>query len=150
MSARDIPAETSEFEELLNGQLHGILSWSRLADFWAGIDPAAGWYLYAVGEPVPQAPAAAAEVARFMDAIDALLRRDHDEDYCGIVYADRLENPNLIKIYDPGNLGVSCGSSKTPPLPGWIMSRVPPQSIERQGALPGNRKRWWQQLFSRR
>jgi hypothetical protein len=55
-----------------------------------------------------------------------LLREEHREAYCGIVYADDLENPRLIKIYDPNKLGSSCGSSKNPPGPGWIMSRLPP------------------------
>jgi len=41
------------------------------------------------------------------------LRADHHESYCGIVYADDLDKPRLIKIYDPNNLGSSCGSSKT-------------------------------------
>ena len=50
----------------------------------------------------------------FVTEIDRLLRQDHAEDYCGIVYADDLQQPRFIKIYDPNNLGVSCGySSKT-------------------------------------
>lgn len=44
-----------------------------------------------------------------------------------IVYADDLENPRLINICDPDKRGSSCGSSKNPPLPGWIMSRLPPR-----------------------
>jgi hypothetical protein len=50
-------------------------------------------------------PAAAADVSAFIERIDALLRAEHHESYCGIVYADDIENPRLIKIYDPNNLG---------------------------------------------
>jgi hypothetical protein len=75
------------------------------------------------------------------------LRAEHHESYCGIVYADDLENPRLIKIYDPNNLGSSCGSSKTPHPPGWIMSRLPPDEIIAIRAAPENRKRWWQGLL---
>jgi len=61
--------------------------------------------------------------------MDKLLRREHQEDYCGIVYANDLQTPGSIKIYDPNNLGVSCGYNDNPPLPGWIMSRIPPVDL---------------------
>ncbi|MBX3648339.1 MAG: hypothetical protein KF853_02070 [Rhodocyclaceae bacterium] len=137
----------SEFEALYCGRLWSLLSWQQLTDFWARIDRGAGWYLYAVGEPVPTAPAAAAEVERFIAETDALLRKEHHHDYCGIVYADDVEAPRMVKIYDPNNLGVSCGFSKNPPPPGWVMSRVPPVEVQRTGPLPESRRRWWQSLF---
>ncbi|MCK7500047.1 MAG: hypothetical protein MZW92_64195 [Comamonadaceae bacterium] len=40
-------------------------------------------------------------------ACDDLLRKEHREDYCGIVYADDLRPADAcVKIYDPNNLGV--------------------------------------------
>jgi hypothetical protein len=72
------------------------------------------------------------------------LRKEHHEDYCGIVYADDLDDPRLIKIYDPNHLGTSCGSSKNRILPGWIMSRMPPSDLDPPHFVPQNRKRWWQ------
>ena len=65
----------------------------------------------------------------------------------GIVYADDVESPRIVKIYDPNNLGSSCGTGKHPHPPGWIMSRVPPVGLERPGPLPESRKRWWRSLF---
>jgi hypothetical protein len=138
----------NEFEQLYAGRLWSLLSWQQLTDFWARIDRGAGWYLYAVGEPLPSAPAAAGEVERFIAETDALLRKEHHHDYCGIVYADDLEAPRMVKIYDPNNLGVSCGFSKNPPPPGWVMSLVPPVELQRPGPLPESRKRWWRTLFS--
>ena len=140
-------SEDSKFQRLLNGMLYSLMSWQQLADFWKRIDLEGGWYLYAVGEALPQSPADASQVGNFIKEIDVLLRHDHRESYCGIVYADNLEQPNFVKIYDPNHLGSSCGSSKNPPLPGWIMSRVPPSELELKWALPANRKRWWQTLF---
>ncbi|MBM3391325.1 MAG: hypothetical protein FJY34_05020 [Betaproteobacteria bacterium] len=139
----------NEFELLYSGRLWSLLSWQQLTDFWARIDRGAGWYLYAVGEPLPLAPATAEEVERFIAATDALLRKEHLHDYCGIVYADDLEAPRMVKIYDPNNLGVSCGFSKNPPPPGWVMSLVPPDELKRAGPLPEARKRWWRSLFER-
>ena len=105
-----------------------------------------GWYIYAVGEPLPNSPAAADDLLRFIDRIDAVLRTEHDEDYCGIVYADDLAAPRMVKIYDPANLGVSCGYSDNPPLPGWVLSRLAPVDLE-AARQPARRRRWWQRLF---
>jgi hypothetical protein len=144
-------AEPTEFQRLYTGRLWSVLAWDQLTALWQRIDPAAGWYLVAVGvSPAPtsgMAPADAAGVSAFIERIDALLRAEHHESYCGIVYADDLENPRLIKIYDPNNLGSSCGSSKTPHPPGWVMSRLPPDEIIATRAAPENRKRWWQGLL---
>ena len=138
-------APTSDFGRILRGILYSLLTWQQLSEFWSRIDPAAGWYLYAVGETPPDTPAQTAQVEAFIRQIDELLRRDHEEDYCGIVYADDLQHPRLVKIYDPNHLGSSCGSSKNPPLPGWIMSRMRPTEIQaKNNSLPANRKRWWQ------
>jgi hypothetical protein len=146
-----VTAEPTKFQRLYTGRLWSVMAWDQLTALWQRIDPAAGWYLVAVGvSPAPTSgmlPAAAADVSAFIERIDALLRAEHHESYCGIVYADDLENPRLIKIYDPNNLGSSCGSSKTPHPPGWIMSRLPPDEIIATRAAPENRKRWWQGLL---
>ncbi len=140
-------APSTEFDRLYTGRLYGVMSWKQLAEFWQRIDAASGWYLYAVGEPVPMAPASEAEARHFIEHIDALLRTEHHEDYCGIVYADDHALPTIVKIYDPNHLGSSCGSSKNPPLPGWIMSRHPPTDLKPTGHIPAGRRRWWQNLF---
>jgi len=137
----------SEFEQLYTGRLWGLLSWQQLSDFWARIERDSGWYLYHVGDALPQAPANPDEVGSFIARIDELLHKEHHHDYCGIVYTDDVQVPRLVKIYDPNNLGVSCGSSKHPPAPGWVMSRVPPVELRRAGPLPESRKRWWRTVF---
>ncbi len=137
-----------DFDAKLNGLMFSLMSWQQLADFWPRINRQAGWYLYAIGEPVPNTISDASHVEAFISEIDALLHRDHHEDYCGIVYADNLDNPGFIKIYDPNNLGVSCGSSKNPPLPGWIMSLTPPGELVPKHLVPEGRKRWWRNLWA--
>ncbi|MDP2822129.1 MAG: hypothetical protein Q8O52_05540 [Sulfuritalea sp.] len=155
----------TEFQRLYTGRLWSAMRWDQLTALWQRIDPAAGWYLQALGVACPpsgipgtQGEAAptvahaanaadAATVSAFIERIDALLRAEHHESYCGIVYADDLENPRLIKIYDPNNLGYSCGSSKNPPGPGWIMSRVKPDEMAAARPPPENRRRWWQSLL---
>ncbi len=141
--------QNSSFANVYNGSLYGLMSWQQLAHFWEkSIDADAGWYLYAIGETLPEDPADANQVKQFIHEVDTLLRREHDEDYCGIVYTDDIEEPTLIKIYDPNHLGSSCCSGKTPPpLPGWLMSLMPPDELTPHRVIPANRKRWWQSFF---
>lgn len=139
-------ADTDAFERSYNGTLYSVMRWDQLTAFWQKIDADAGWYLYAVGQDVPHAPSPADKVQQFTRELDDLLRREHHEDYCAIVYADDLDNPHFIKIYDPNHLGSSCGSSatKSSVLPGWLMSLTPPRELEISGVVTGQRKRWWQ------
>lgn len=150
-SAAD-PVPGDPFLRAFRGSFTSALRWSDLDALWMRLraDAKGGWYLYAIGEPPPVAPADAAKVEYFIEAIDALLRREHDERLCGIVYADDLRIPSLVKIYDPNNLGVVCGSSSQPPLPGWVMSKLAPVDLPATRLLPKGRRRWWQRLFADR
>ena len=138
--------------EAYKGSFRSLMRWHQLDAFWEKLKTAAddGWYVYAVGEEPPQVPLDRQHFNSFIDEVDVLLRREHDEDYCGIVYADNVEAPAYIKIFDPNNLGVSCGFSEAPPLPGWILSRIQPVELETALRPPNNRRRWWQKLFSKK
>lgn len=143
------PAAVSRFHALFRGYFVSLLSWDQLTGFWDTLRAraGAGWYIYAVGEELPVTPRGREEVLHFIQEIDTLLRHDHDEDYCGIVYTDSRDEPSFVKIFDPNHLGVSCGSSKNPPLPGWILSLVPPEELRSERILPERRRRWWHTLW---
>lgn len=138
----------SEFTHRMQGQFHGMLHWHQLDDLWARVraEPE-GWYASLVGQPPPEAPLEAEALGNFVAEVDALLRREHEYDYCGIVYADDPARPGLIKIYDPHNLGSSCGCSGVKIPPRWVLSRILPDPIADDAPLPGARRRWWQALF---
>lgn len=142
-------AGADPFLSAWRGSFTSALRWPQLDALWERLRADAGgnWYLYAIGEPPPEAPADAAQVLQFIEEIDRLLRAEHPEDFCGIVYADAPAAPTLVKIYDPNNLGVSCGYSDNPPLPGWVMSKLPPVDLPATQLLAANRKRWWRRLF---
>ena len=137
------------FLAAFRGSFKATLRWHQLEHLWEVLrrDADGDWYVYAVGEEPPGTPADAGQVSRFIDEIDKLIREEHDESFCGIVYADDLENPSFVKIYDPNNLGMVCGYSENPPLPGWVMSKLQPVDLEAAMPPPGNRRRWWQRLF---
>ncbi len=131
------------------GSFTSALRWHHLDALWELLDEIAddNWFVYAIGEPPPEEPVSANDLRRFLSEMASFLRQEHDEDYCGIVYADNLQQPSLIKIYDPHNLGVSCGFSDNPPLPGWVLSRIQPCDLPSTRVVPNNRRRWWRKLF---
>ncbi len=139
------------FYEKFKGSFSSCLRWEDLDDLWETLRQHAdnGWYIYAIGENTPVKPATATELETFISEIDSLLHREHEEDYCGIVYADNKTEPSFIKIYDPNNLGVSCGFSDDPPLPGWILSLLAPKPLEDKSVLTAQRKRWWQNIWNK-
>jgi hypothetical protein len=137
------------YRAAFRGRFENVLRWEQLDTLWSVLqqDAAGGWYIYAVGESPPQSPADEKLVKNFIGEIDQLLRKEHDEEYCGIVFADSMDSPRFVKIFDPHNLGVSCGFSDNPPLPGWILSKLQPADLEAPVSLPGNRRRWWNRLL---
>ncbi len=146
------PTEQNDaFLNAFNGGLSNLLRWPQLDALWARLrqQQEGSWYAYAVGETPPSAPLSADELDTFIQEIDILLRREHQEDYCGIVYVDKPESPRLIKIYDPNNLGVVCGFSAAPPLPGWVLSLDPPCDLQKALPPSANRRHWWQRLWQK-
>ena len=141
--------ESPDFLTVFRGRFKGIRTWDDLDNLWQRVKAFKdlSWYIYQVGEPVPDSTVGAESLVRFVDEVNTLLHTEHDEDYCGIVYVDDTEQPRFIKIFDPNNLGVSCGFSTNPPLPGWIMSTIPPADLPAAFPPPGNRRRWYQRLL---
>jgi len=139
----------SPYLRAYNGRLKGILRWQELDTVWGRLQRLSedGWYVYAVVETPPMAPASRDEFERFLVDVRQLLLDEHKEDYCGIVYADDHDRPNFVKIFDPNNLGKVCGSSDVPPLPGWTLSRVAPDDLEHAFPQAADRRRWWQRIF---
>lgn len=139
------------FYEKFKGSFTSCMRWNNLDDLWKTLrlHTKTQWYVYAIGEAIPENTTTPDALDNFINEIDALLRKDHEEEYCGIVYYDDKEHPSFIKIYDPNNLGVSCGFSDDPPLPGWILSTLPPKPLENKSVLTQQRKRWWKTLWGK-
>ncbi|MES9855079.1 MAG: hypothetical protein ABW166_00545 [Sedimenticola sp.] len=146
----DILESEQAYLTAFRGSFTSALRWHHLDDLWQRLrqQPGVDWYIYAIGETPPSACADRERFHAFIQEVDLLLRREHHEDYCGIVYADDLKVPGFIKIYDPNNLGVSCGYSDNPPLPGWVMSKLKPCDIPANQVLAANRKQWWRRIFN--
>jgi len=120
------------------GSFKGIRHWHELDDFWAFLETIndGQWFIYDTHQAPPTVPVSADEFSRFLQTSNNLLHEQHQEEYCGIVYVDNMDKPEYIKIYDPANLGVVCGFSDNPPLPGWILSRLAPCDLHNNTPVP--------------
>jgi hypothetical protein len=135
--------KAEDFHGRLKGTFYGVLQWSQLDELWARLK-AGQWFFYQIGEALPVTPLSGDELAVRLDALNTLLRQDHDFHFCGIVYADDLERPTLVKVYDPNHIGSSCSCSEAPSPPAWVLSIAPPALIEKHVPVANNRRRWWQ------
>jgi hypothetical protein len=140
-------SEDSPFMQAFRGRFQGVRRWEQLDELWSCLRGQKSWYIYAVGEEPPREPSSVQQMDTFIKEIDRLLRAEHEEEYCGIVYVDNLPAPAFVKIYDPNNLGMVCGSSEIPPLPGWILSRTAPVDLPSAITPPARRRHWWQRLM---
>ena len=142
-------ADLNPFISAFQGKFTNMLRWEQLDGLWDSVrQTKKNWHIYAVGEAPPEKTVTEQQLENFLIEITHLLKEEHQEDYCGIVYTDNKDNPSFIKIYDPNNLGVVCGFSSNPPLPGWILSELKPTDLNASLPQPGNRKRWWQKIFN--
>lgn len=141
-------SETIDFASRLEGRFVGILRWEGLDALWDTLlQSGKAWYFYQVGSERPQLPLKGDGLRNALNELGLLLRREHEHDYCGIVYADNPEDPTLVKVYDPNHLGSSCGSSGLVIPPRWVVSLDKPTEILDHAPTPNNRKRWWQRLL---
>lgn len=129
---------SNSFEERLWGNFSGVLRWEDLDALWEKIlSEPEGWYLYEVGEGVPERPIEPARLGESLHDVRRLLREKHKHDYCGIVYVDFPVLPTLVKVYDPEDLGMVCGPGGERVLPRWILSRERPQPLRGTNAAQG-------------
>lgn len=136
------------FSQQLNGNFVGMLDWPQLDALWLRVrSEPQGWYASQSNEAVPTTPLSVDALNHFIDEVDALLRREHKQSFCGIVYADNREQPAFIKIYDPHNMGSFCSCSSAPVQPLWVLSRIKPEPLEEDTPRPGARSSWWRRLF---
>ena len=139
-----------DFEQILGGRFEGILRWPDLDKLWLQVQASTqAWYIYEVGMDVPDTPIPADGLAGEIGAIDKILRDNHDEDYCGIVYVDNPDVPTLVKVFGPKNLGASCGSSGSKTWPRWILSHIAPTQVGIKLDDKG-KPAWWKSFSFKR
>jgi len=137
----------SDFLTAYNGRMSGVLRWAQLDNIWQHLDATDGWYLYQIGATLPNAVISAEQLTQSIADIDTFLREQHETSYCGVVYADSLSEPTLLKIYHPRKMGASCGSSGSTVLPKWTLSKHPPIDLLEWSLAKDDKPAWWKQML---
>ena len=135
------------FLQTYTSRMSGVLRWPQLDKLWQKLDAGEGWYLYEIGNDVPTRPLDSPALQQAVKQIDAFLRQEHDAEYCGVVYADSLINPGVLKIYHPKKMGASCGSSGSTVLPKWTLSRQPPIDLVEWALEKDQKPAWWKHML---
>lgn len=127
---RDINAELPDtpFWRAYGGKFAGIPGWDKFDRFWARFEELGGdWYVFDPTGDAPDAPetdpAAARAEAR------ACVEQMRNRGFCGSVFADDLDAPSFVKVFDPYKMGGVCGGSGDRVLPRWIFSRIAPDPL---------------------
>ena len=128
MKLDDLP--DTPYWRATQGFFSGVLRWPEMADLWARLkaDPDR-WFVFDTQGPPPRAPLPAGEFLAFLDDVETFVRARHRHDYCGFVYVDDRCRPKVVKIFDPAEMGSSCGCSGELVLPRWLVSRLPPDPL---------------------
>jgi hypothetical protein len=72
-----IGADAAAFHKRLKGTFYGMLQWKDLDALWGRVR-AGQWFFYQIGEMLPGKALSGDELALRIDALDKLLRQDHD------------------------------------------------------------------------
>jgi len=131
------------------GRFIGVMQWNVCNTLLEKLiaEPATDWYLYDTLTPVPQTTISADELVENLTDIHTILKTEHRERYCGIVYVNDLKNPTFVKIFNPNNLGKVCGSSENPPIPQWLLSKTKPEDVVEKFSPPTKNKRFISKLL---
>lgn len=118
----------STFLTAFHGSFAGLLRFEQFEALCERIGADEGWYLYALANPPPAHPLSPAALQLTLADLIERLRPHATEGRCGFVYVDDLAQPAFIKIYDPAKFA-ACGMRRTKPRPGWVLSKLKPESV---------------------
>ena len=109
------------------GHSTGLLTWPDIDTFWETLarNPS-GWFVYDLSSTPPKTPLPEAGFPRFLDTAKTLVNTRRELSHSGAVYTNNRATPTLVKIFDPSNMGTSCGGGHALVLPRYILSKIPP------------------------
>ncbi len=133
------PFPDTPFWQAYQGSFSGLMNWQRVEEFFDALaENTEGWYVFQMDGPLPEAPLNAAEFKTRLAEMRDLTLTYRDASHCFSLFADHQTDPQFIKVFDPGNLGASCGSSGSRIYPRWTVSRIKPDAPVPVAEEPAN------------
>lgn len=122
------PLPDTPFWRLYQGRASGLLHWPEVDAFWATLSQTpSGWYVYDLETPPPENPHSPADFSTALKAAQSLVNARRDRSHSGAIYIDNRETPAFIKVFDPSNMGTSCGGAHDMIFPRYIFSKAKPE-----------------------
>ncbi len=127
MSRQTLP--DTRFWRAYQGRAEGLLNWADIDALWPLLarDPE-GWYVYDLETRPPETPLDTEDFMAFLAQAGALVNSRRDRSHSGAVYIDNRATPAFVKIFDPANMGTSCGGDHDMIFPRYILSRIRPDA----------------------
>ena len=121
------PLPDTAFWRAYQGRAAGLINWKDVDALWPLLSKQPeGWFVYDLETGPPAAPTPAQEFAAFLPEAEDLVNTRRDRSHSGAIYLDSREAPRFIKIFDPANMGTSCGGGHEMIFPRYILSKVKP------------------------
>jgi len=121
------PLPDTLFWRAYQGRASGLLNWQEVDALWPRLTAQpSSWYVYDLNTTPPEAPLPDAEFIAFLPQAQALVNERRDRSHSGAIYLDNHGSPTFIKIFDPTNMGTSCGGDHDMIFPRFIFSKLKP------------------------
>ncbi len=122
------PLPDTPFWRAYQGRASGLLHWEDVDALWPRLAAQSeGWYVYDLETDPPNTPLSAAAFTAFLPQAETLVNARRDRSHSGAVYIDNRDSPAFIKIFDPTNMGTSCGGEHDMIFPRFILSKIQPE-----------------------
>jgi len=123
------PLPDTAFWRAYQGRAAGLLNWKDVDALWPLLKAQPeGWFVYDLETAPPTAPLSSVDFKAFLPQAEALVNERRDRSHSGAIYIDNPETPAFIKIFDPTNMGTSCGGDHEMIFPRYILSKIKPEA----------------------
>ena len=121
------PLPDTAYWRAYQGRASGLLTWEDVDALWPRLAAhPSGWYAYDLETTPPEAPLSGADFSAFLPQAQTLVNQRRDRSHSGAIYIDNRDRPAFIKIFDPTNMGTSCGGDHEMIFPRYILSKIKP------------------------
>ena len=121
------PLPDTAFWRAYQSRAAGLINWDDVDALWIQLSAQPeGWFVYDLEATPPVAPLPASAFTSFLPEAEALVNARRDRSHSGAIYIDSREAPSFIKIFDPVNMGTSCGGDHEMIFPRYILSKIKP------------------------
>jgi len=126
-----IDCKHGDYIKQVQGILYGLLSWGDFDHVceYIGNTKDINWYIYEIEKSIPQNTSTNKEIKEFIRSLNSHIHKDYDREHCGIAFVDSIDEPSILKVFNPKLLKSICNIYGSSPIHGWVVSRQKPVDL---------------------